>query len=74
MAVILADDNFKCIFLYKNNIIPIPISLKFIPRGPIDNKPTGRQAIIWVNADLIHWRIYASLGGDELTTHFRGWI
>ena len=24
------------------------------------------QAIIWTNADLIHWRIYAALGGDEL--------
>ena len=26
-----------------------------------------RQAIIWTNADLIHRRIYAALGGDELT-------
>ena len=26
-----------------------------------------RQAIIWTNADLIYWRIYAALGGDELT-------
>ena len=25
-----------------------------------------RQAIIWTNADPIHWRIYAALGGDEL--------
>ena len=25
-----------------------------------------RQYIIWTNADLIHWRIYAALGGDEL--------
>ena len=25
-----------------------------------------QQAIIWTNADLIHWRIYAALGGDEL--------
>ena len=24
------------------------------------------QAIIWTNADLIHWRIYAALGGDDL--------
>ena len=24
-----------------------------------------RQAIIWTNTDLIHWRIYAALGGDE---------
>ena len=26
-----------------------------------------RQAIIWTNADPIHWRIYVPLGGDELT-------
>ena len=25
-----------------------------------------RQAIIWTNAGLIHWRIYADLGEDEL--------
>ena len=25
-----------------------------------------QQAIIWTNADLIHWSIYAALGGDEL--------
>ena len=25
-----------------------------------------RQAIIWTNADRIHWRIYAALRGDEL--------
>ena len=28
--------------------------------------PTRRQAIIWTNADLIHWRIYAAQQGDEL--------
>ena len=26
-----------------------------------------RQAIIWTNADPIHWRIYAALGGDQLS-------
>ena len=25
-----------------------------------------QQAIIWTNADPIHWRIYAALGGGEL--------
>ena len=25
-----------------------------------------RQAIIWINAVQIHWRIYVALGGDEL--------
>ena len=27
---------------------------------------TRRQAIIWTNADPIHWRIYAALEGDVL--------
>ena len=27
--------------------------------------PNRRQAIIWTNADPIHWIIYAALGGDE---------
>ena len=27
-----------------------------------------RQAIIWTDADPIHWLIYAALGGDELIT------
>ena len=40
MGTDLADDIFKCIFLTKNDIIPIQISLKFVPRSPIDNKPT----------------------------------
>ena len=41
---------------------------KFVPKGPIDNSPADnglapirRQAIIWTNADPIHWRIYAAL-------------
>ena len=25
-----------------------------------------QQANIWTNADSVHWRIYAALGGDEL--------
>ena len=39
MTAILADDIFKCIFLNENDWIPIQISLKFVPRSPIDNKP-----------------------------------
>ena len=34
-----ADDIFKCIFLNENVWIPIEISLKFVPKGPIDNIP-----------------------------------
>ena len=56
MAVILADDMFKLIFLNENGI---RISLKFVPSNPIDNKTafgscndlaqSGRQAITWTN-------------------------
>ena len=68
MAAILADDIFKCIFLYENDRIPIQISLKLVPKSPIDNKQAlvqvnRRQAITRTNDDLVHWRLYATLGG-----------
>ena len=31
--------------------------------------PNRRQAIIWTNADSIHWRIYAALGVRWVITH-----
>ena len=37
MAAILSDDIFKCIFLNEKVQILIQISLKFVPKGPIDN-------------------------------------
>ena len=39
MAVILAEDIFKCIFLNESDRIPIENSLKFAPRSPIDKNP-----------------------------------
>ena len=33
------DDNFRCIFVDENFCILIRISLKFVPKGPIDNNP-----------------------------------
>ena len=64
------------IFMNEKFLILIKISLKFVPKGMIDNKPSigldnglvpnMRLAIIWTKADLIHWPIYAALGGDEL--------
>ena len=45
MTAILADDNFQCIFLNENERIPIRISLKFVPRRPIDNKPALVQVM-----------------------------
>ena len=69
-----ADDIFRCIFVNEKFCVSIKISVKFV-KGPIDNNsvidnglaPNRRQAITWTNADSIHWRIYAALGGDELT-------
>ena len=51
--------------------------MKFVPKGPIDNKPAlvsimacrligDKPLLIWTNADQDHWRIYAALGGDDL--------
>ena len=37
MAVILADDIFICIFLNEKFRMLIKISLKFVPKGLIDN-------------------------------------
>ena len=75
MAAILADEIFTCIFVNKKFCILIKISRKFIPMGPIDTNqgldnglaPNRLQVIIWTNVDPIHWRMYAALGGDELT-------
>ena len=47
MAAILANDIFKCMFLNENDIIPIQISLKLVPRSPIDNKPALDQVLAW---------------------------
>ena len=72
MADIFPDDIFKCIFLNENIGMLLKFSLKFVPKVPIDNIPAlvqimawrwagDRQAILWNNADPIHWRIYAAL-------------
>ena len=47
MAAMLADDNFKCIFVDENERIPIQISLKFVPRSPIDNKTALVHVMAW---------------------------
>ena len=77
MGAIFADDISKCIFLNANDRILIQISLKFVPRSPIDNKPALVQVMAWhrigdkplpepmmtqfTNAYMEH------KGGDELT-------
>ena len=42
-----ADDIFKCIFLNENIIISIKISLKFLPKAPINNIPALVQIMAW---------------------------
>ena len=42
-----ADDIFKCIFLNENICIPIKISLKFVPGGPIGNIQALVQIMAW---------------------------
>ena len=41
------DDILKCIFLNENLWISINISLKFVPRGPINNIPTLVRVMAW---------------------------
>ena len=65
------SDAFSCILIKL-----LLISLKFAPQGQVDNPALVQitawrwQAVIWTNADLIHRRIYAALGGDEITTQY----
>ena len=43
----LPDDIFECIFLKENAWIPIKISLKFVPKSPINNIPALVQIMAW---------------------------
>ena len=64
--------NFK-IYFNENVWILINISLKFVPRGPINHIPTSVQVMAWRRQAILNqwWldyrRIYASLGPNELT-------
>ena len=42
-----ADDIFKRIFFNENVWISIEISLKFVPKGPINNIPALVQIMVW---------------------------
>ena len=46
-----ADDVFKCIFMYEKSWILIQISLKFVLKGPIDNKAALVQVMAWHRRD-----------------------
>ena len=65
------DDILKCIFLNENVYISIKFSLKFVPRGSINNIPAIVQIMAWrrpgdkplsepIVFSLVYWRIYAS--------------
>ena len=41
------DDIFKCIFSNENAWISIKISLKFVPKGPVNKIPTLVQIMAW---------------------------
>ena len=41
------DDIFECIFLKENIWIPIKISLRFVPKSPINNIPALVQIMAW---------------------------
>ena len=47
-----ADDTFKRIFLNENVRISIKISLKFVPKGPINNNPALVQIMAWRRSDV----------------------
>ena len=56
-----------------------PVSVRLVYQQPsivldnglVQNRP---RAIIWTNADPIHWCIYVAPGGDELTIrHHKSW-
>ena len=59
-----ADDTFKPIFLNENIRISIEISLKFVPKVPINNNPTLVQIMAWGRYGLFtdaYMRHYASM-------------
>ena len=43
----LPDDIFKCIFFNKNVLLLVKISLKFVPKGSINNIPALIQIMAW---------------------------
>ena len=75
-------DIFKNIFLNENVRISIKISLKFAPKGSINNIPALVQMMAWRRPGdrpylKVNWRVYASLGLNELMIHlskFLTWL
>ena len=51
MDTYMADDIFKCIVMNEKFCISIWISLKFVPRDPINNRPALVQVMAWCRTD-----------------------
>ena len=75
-----ADYNFRCVFVNEMFCILIKISLKFVPKGPIDNNPTLVQIMAWHRigdkplSESMRSQftdIYVVQGGDELIWLFQ---
>ena len=75
-----ADDIFRCIFMNENIWFPIKMSLKFVPKGLINNIPALVEIMAWRRSGdkplsepmmvrLDYRRIYASLGLNELRVY-----
>ena len=47
MDATLADDTFKRKFVNENVLILIKVSLKFVPKGPINNIPALVKIMAW---------------------------
>ena len=76
-------DIFKCTFLNEAVQISIQISLKFVPKGPINNIPALAQIMAWRQPGaeplsepmmVIYWCIYASLSLNELNNQYHNII
>ena len=76
IATFFTDDFSNCISMNENLCISIRISLKFVPKGPIDNKWALVQVMAWrqignkplSEAMLIH---FTNTKGDEFNS---SWI
>ena len=66
------DDIFECIFLNENYWVSKNNSLKYVPWGLINNMRALVQIMAWRRmawrriVGMFNWRIYASLGLNEL--------
>ena len=80
----IAEDIFEWIFFNENDI-SVKITVKVVLRIPINNKRILDQikTCCWTDEepsettldhdDIVHWRIYASLGFGELTAIMMFW-